>query len=293
MDQKQVMVIGAGFMGSGIAQVCAQAGYQVSLFDASPEAKEKALKIISGSTAKLHQKGFVADTPDEVMSRITLRDDMASASDAAWIIEVVPEMLDLKLKIFSELGEIADPEAVLASNTSSIPITKLAEAAKNPERVLGLHFFGPVPLMKLVEVVRGQQTSDDVLARSVEFCKSLGQVPVRVQKDIPGFVMNRIFAAAFNEAVKLVDDGVVTPWEADVGMKLGYGWGAGPFEIADNAGLDVHLLVAEFFKSVGEHRLKEHSPMVRDMVAQGKLGRKVGKGFYDYDEKGKRIVPAE
>ena len=291
MNEKSVLVIGSGFMGSGIAQVCAQAGCQVSLTDASAEARTRALDIIAGSVAKLHKKGLVADDPNEVMGRITPCDDMSPAKDAALVIEVVPEMLDLKLEIFAKLDELADPAAILASNTSSIPITSLAAATKHPERVIGLHFFGPVPLMPLVEVVRGEKTSDDVMERGVAFCKSIGKTPVRVQKDIPGFVMNRIFAAAFSEAVKLVDDGVVTPWETDIGMKLGYGWGAGPFEIADNAGLDVHMLVNEFFKSVGEQRIKEHSDLVRRMVAEGKLGRKVGKGFYDYDENGKRIMP--
>lgn len=293
MINDKVFVIGAGFMGGGIAQVCAQAGCQVWLMDQSPAALQKARAGLAASLGRLHAKGLVSDAPEAVLARIADCADLAPAAEADWVIEVVPESEKLKLAIFAQLDAIAPERAILASNTSSIPITRLAAATKRPQRFVGLHFFGPVPLMKLVEVVRGAQTSEQTLEAATAFCRALGQTPVRVRQDIPGFVMNRIFAAAFAEALKLVDDGVVTPWEADIGMRLGYGWSAGPFEIADNAGLDVHLLVSEFFKSVGEERIKEHSDLVRRMVAQGKLGRKSGEGFYRYDAAGKRLIPQD
>jgi 3-hydroxybutyryl-CoA dehydrogenase len=176
----------------------------------------------------------------------------------------------------------------LASNTSSIPISRLAEVTQHPERVLGLHFFGPVPLMGLVEVVKGERTSEDVFERGVDFVRSLGKTPVRVMRDIPCFVMNRIFSAAFREAVDLVAAGVVSPEEVDVGMRLGYGWNAGPFEIADNAGLDTLVLIARSMKALGEETLVPRSDLIERMVKEGRLGRKSGRGFYMYSADGKR-----
>jgi 3-hydroxybutyryl-CoA dehydrogenase len=175
------------------------------------------------------------------------------------------------------------------TNTSSIPVTRLAANTARPERVLGLHFFGPVPLMRLVEVIKGEKTSPQVFERGVGFVRSLGKTPVRVQRDIPGFVMNRIFSAAFREAVDLCDRGIATPEDIDVGMRLGYGWNAGPFEIADNAGLDTVLRVSRSIQALGADRLAFTSDLIERMVAEGKLGRKAGKGFYRYTPDGKRI----
>lgn len=278
----KVLVVGAGFMGAGIAQVCAQSGHAVELTDVSPQALERAMTGMTDSLEKLHAKGLVAAPPWEVLERVAPRGDLAGAADADWIIEAALEDLALKLELFSELGRLARPEAVLASNTSSIPIGRLAEAASHPERVLGLHFFGPVPLMELVEVVKAAQTGDQVFENSLEFIRSLGKTPVRVEKDIPGFVMNRVFAAAMREAVDLVASGVTTPEDVDTGMRLGYGWKVGPFQIADNAGLDTVALIDKFLRSMGENRLVFDSDLVHRMVAQGRLGRKSGQGFYSY-----------
>ncbi len=283
-----VLVVGAGFMGAGIAQVCATSGRRVYLMDTEPQALERALTGMEHSLAKLAQKGLISSEPQEVLTRVAKEHDLASAAGADWIIEAAPEIEDLKLELFGELDRLAPAATPLASNTSSIPITRLARATANPGRVLGLHFFGPVPLMGLVEVVRGQETAEQVFEKSVDFVRSLGKTPVKVNRDIPGFVMNRIFSAAFREAVDLVADGVVSPQDVDLGMRLGYGWNAGPFEIADNAGLDTFILIGEFLKSLGEDELVPCSDLLPKMVAAGRLGRKAGKGFYRYTPQGKR-----
>jgi 3-hydroxybutyryl-CoA dehydrogenase len=286
---EKVLVVGAGFMGTGIGQVCAQAGYQVHLMDIKPTAMDKAMGEIKWSLDKLGSKGLLKDPPQKIFERISPEQDLSSASKASWVIEAALEIEDLKKQIFQELDGLASPETPLATNTSTIPITRLAQVAKHPERVLGLHFFGPVPLMGLVEVIKGEKTSPAIFERGVAFVKSLGKTPVRVQRDIPSFVMNRIFSAAFREAVDLVAEGITTPEDVDIGMRLGYGWNAGPFEIADNAGLDTYALIGQTMKALGEENLMPRSDLIERMVKEGRLGRKAGKGFYRYTPEGKRL----
>ncbi|MBM3118357.1 MAG: 3-hydroxyacyl-CoA dehydrogenase family protein [Chloroflexi bacterium] len=286
---ENVLVVGAGFMGAGIGQVCAQAGYEVQLMDIKPAALDKAMAEIKWSLDKLGSKGLLKDLPQKIFERISPEQDLSSASKASWVIEAALEIEDLKKQIFQELDRLASPKTPLATNTSTIPITRLAQAAKHPERVLGLHFFGPVPLMGLVEVIKGEKTSPAVFEQGVAFVKSLGKTPVRVQRDIPSFVMNRIFSAAFREAVDLVAEGITTPEDVDIGMRLGYGWNAGPFEIADNAGLDTYALIGQTMKALGEEKLMPRSDLIERMVKEGRLGRKVGKGFYRYTPEGKRL----
>jgi 3-hydroxybutyryl-CoA dehydrogenase len=286
---ESVLVVGAGFMGSGIGQVCAQAGYRVHLMDVKPAALDKAMSEIQWSLGKLGSKGLLKDSPQTVFERITPEQDLNSAAKAQWVIEAALETVDLKLEIFEELDRLASPETPLASNSSFIPPTRIAEATKHPERVLGLHFFGPVPLMGLVEVVKGEKTTPEVFEQGVAFVESLGKTPVRVRKDIPGFVMNRIFSAAIREAVDLVADGVATPEDVDVGMELGYGWNVGPFVIADNSGLDTQVLIGQTMIALGLENLVSRSDLIEQMVKEGRLGRKAGKGFYRYTEDGKRL----
>jgi 3-hydroxybutyryl-CoA dehydrogenase len=286
---KKILVVGAGFMGSGIAQVCAQAGYQVHLMDIETGITERALRDIRWSVEKLSAKGLIKEPPQKVLARILPEKDMSSASQADWVIEAVLEAEELKAGIFQQLDWISRPETPLATNTSSIPITHLAENTRRPERVLGLHFFGPVPLMELVEVVKGEKTSQEIFEQGVAFVQSLGKRPVRVLRDIPGFVMNRIFSAALREAVDLVDQGIVSPEDVDLGMRLGYGWNAGPFEIADNAGLDTCARIGQTMKALGAGHLAPSSNLIERMVAEGRLGRKSGKGFYRYSSEGKRL----
>ena len=286
---ERVLVVGAGFMGSGIAQVCAQAGYQVHLMDVQAANLDRALGQIRWSVEKLAAKGIIKDSSDQVLARLTPEKDLSSAAQVDWVVEAAWEEEKLKREIFLELDRLAKPETLLATNSSSIPITRLAENTSRPERVLGLHFFGPVPLMGLVEVIKGEKSSPEVFERGVAFVKSLGKTPVRVQRDVPGFVMNRIFSAAMREAVELVETGIASPEDIDVGMRLGYGWNAGPFEIADNAGLDTIDRVGKSIKALGAEHLAFASDLIERMVAQGLLGRKVGKGFYNYTPDGKRV----
>ena len=285
----KILVVGAGFMGSGIAQVSAQSGYQVYLMDIQPAITDRALGNIRWSVEKLEAKAHLREPSQKVLARISPVKDLSKASEVDWVIEAVLEEEDLKRSIFQELDRISRPETPLATNTSSIPITRLAENTKRPERVLGLHFFGPVPLMGLVEVVKGEKTSPKIFEQGVTFVQSLGKTPVRVQRDLPGFVMNRIFSAAFREAADLVDQGIVSPEDVDVGMRLGYGWNAGPFEIADNAGLDTCARVGQSMKALGAPHLAPSSNLMERMVADGRLGRKVGEGFYRYSPEGKRL----
>jgi len=288
MTQQRVLVVGSGFMGAGIAQVCAQSGYQVVLNDINSEALVKATDGITWSVGKLHQKGFLTESPDAILGRICYADDLAAAAEADWIIEAVIEKESLKIDLFTELEKKIATTTLLATNTSSIPITRMAAQLDHPERMLGLHFFGPVPFMGLVEVVKGEKTTDQVFEAGIALVKSLGKTPVRVQRDIPGFVMNRIFSAAFKEAVDLVSDGITRPEDVDAGMRLGYGWNVGPFEVADNAGLDTFALVGESMAKLGANHLVSNSELIPNMIRAGRLGKKVGKGFYRYTQDGKR-----
>jgi 3-hydroxybutyryl-CoA dehydrogenase len=286
---ERVLVVGAGFMGTGIAQVSAQAGYQVHLMDVQPAITEKSLRDIRWSVEKLAAKGAIQEPPEQVLARISPANDLSIAAQMDWVIEAVLEEEELKRGLFQDLDRISRSQTLLATNTSSIPITRLAANTQRPERVLGLHFFGPVPLMQLVEVVKGEKTSPDCFERGVSFVRSLGKTPVRVQRDVPGFVMNRIFSAAFREAVDLVDQGIVSPEDVDLGMRLGYGWNVGPFEIADNAGLDTVARVGQAMRALGAGQLVPHSNLIERMVTEGRLGRKAGKGFYRYSPDGKRL----
>ncbi len=286
---EKILVVGAGFMGSGIAQVSAQAGYSVYLMDIETAIIDRALLEIRKSLEKLASKGLLKDSPENVLARITPASDLSNAPEVEWVIEAALEDEKLKRNIFQELDRLSRPDTPLATNTSSIPITRLAENTRQPERILGLHFFGPVPLMGLVEVVKGEKTSPEIFERGVAFVRSLGKTPVRVQRDIPGFVMNRIFSAAFREAVDLVDQGIVSPEDVDAGMRLGYGWNAGPFEIADNAGLDTCARVGQSMRALGAEYLAPTSNLIERMVEEGRLGRKAGIGFYRYSPEGKRL----
>ncbi len=285
---KTIFVVGAGFMGSGIAQVCAQSGYEVFLMDVNQQALDRALEGIRWSVGKFSTKGFIKEPPEIVVQRIVTATNLEKSAAADWVIEAAIEDEALKLKIFRELDQLAPVHTPLATNTSSIPITRIARVTKNPNRVLGLHFFGPVPFMGLVEVIKGEKTSSEIFDLGVDFVQSLGKKPVKVRKDIPGFVMNRIFSAAFKECVELVNEGIVSPEDIDLGMRLGYGWNVGPFEIADNAGLDTFVRVGESMRALGEEHLVVTSDLLQSMVQEGRLGKKTGRGFYRYTQDGKK-----
>lgn len=284
-----VLVVGAGFMGAGIAQACAQAGYRVHLHDVDPAARERALGAIRWSLDKFAAKGLLAEPPERIHARIAPAADLEAAAGCGWVIEAVTEEEALKRELFRELDRRCPPSVLLATNTSSIPVTRLAAVVSRPERLLGLHFFGPVPFMGLVEVVRGEKTSEGVFEAGAAFVRSLGKKPVLVRRDIPGFVMNRIFSAAFRECCELVSAGVASVADIDEGMRLAYGWNVGPFEIADNAGLDTFLRVGRSMQALGAGHLAETTGLVERLVRAGRLGRKTGRGFYRYDDAGRRL----
>lgn len=277
-----VLVIGAGLMGVGIAQICAQSGYQVHLKGINEERSGKAKSKVEWLIKKLNAKGLSQEPTKAVMERISLVNTLESAEWVDWVIEATLEKEDTKKKLFLDLDRLTPTETPLCTSASSIPISRIADGTQNPHRVIGFHFFKAAPLIKLVEIIKGEKTSDEVFERSVSFARTLGMTPIKVNKDIPGFVMSRIFSAAFSEAIDLVANGVASVEDVDAGMKLCYGWSAGPFEIVDNAGLDTFALIESYMKKMGEDKLVAHSDMLQQMVRSGSLGKKTGKGFYNY-----------
>lgn len=288
MGIKKVFVVGSGLMGSGIAQACAQAGIEVTMQDLSPEAIEKSLKNIKWSVNKFVEMGKLKEDSGTVMGRIRAVAELSDAASADLIIEAVFEKLDLKQEIFRRIDGIAKADALMASNTSAIPITNLAAVTRRPERVLGLHFFSPVPMMQAVEVIRGAATSEETLQRGKEFALQIGKEPIMVNRDVAGFVINRINFPSNIEAMHLVEQGIATVEDIDKGLRLASGRRMGIFEIGDLVGLDVtYGAMMAMYEETGDPRW--FPPMIlRRKVKAGHLGRKTGRGWYEYNEDGSR-----
>ena len=273
---EHILVVGAGQMGGGIAQTFAASGRRVSLYDAAPGAVERGLETMRKSLARLAEKGG-AD-PDEVLSRIEPVDDLVPAE---LMVEAVVEDVGVKANIFGRADDALPDEAILASNTSSIPIATLAAATGRPDRVIGMHFFNPVPVMALVEVVRAPSTSDETTAAIVELARELGKTPAEAN-DFPGFVSNRILMPFINEAAWALHDGVADPEAIDTIAKLGFNHPIGPLALADLIGLDTCVAIMEVLQAgLGDEKYAP-CPLLREHVAAGRLGRKSGRGFYDY-----------
>ena len=278
----KVAVVGAGTMGNGIAHVFAQHGWDAALIDVSESALAGGLATIRKNLERLEKKGAIShQLAADTLGRIKTSKSLEAATDAEVVVEAVSENPDIKFDIFEDLDRLAPKDAILASNTSSISITEIAKVTKRPERVIGMHFMNPVPLMPLVEIVRGRVTGDEVVAKTVEITKQLGKTPVEVN-DAPGFVSNRVLMPMINEAIFCVDEGVATPEAVDQVMKLGMNHPLGPLALADLIGLDVCLAIMKVLQDGLDVQKYRPAPLLEQMVAKGQLGRKSGQGFYAY-----------
>ncbi|WP_164217601.1 3-hydroxybutyryl-CoA dehydrogenase [Virgibacillus sp. YIM 98842] len=283
MEINKVMIIGAGQMGSGIAQVCAQSGYDVLLHDMNEEALDKGMKNIEKRLNRnVEKERMTASEKTETLHRLTASGSLSDASSCDIVIEAIVENMDVKTKVFADLDKFAPAHAILASNTSSLPITEIAAATNRPSQVIGMHFMNPVPVMKLVEIIRGLQSSDETYQAIENMAKSLNKTPVEV-KDFPGFVSNRVLMPMINEAIYTVYEGVASPEDIDTVMKLGTNHPMGPLTLADFIGLDTCLYIMEVLhEGFGDSKYRP-CPLLRQYVKAGWLGKKSGRGFYQYN----------
>jgi 3-hydroxybutyryl-CoA dehydrogenase len=287
MEIKKIGVLGAGAMGNGIAQVCAQAGHEVIMRDIADKFVQRGLKTIEGFLAKSVEKGKITDDEKKkVVGRIKGTTEIADLKDCDFVIEAVLEDLELKKQVFQEVEKLTRPEVILATNTSSMSITAIGAVTKRPDRVVGMHFFNPVPLMRLVEVIKGMDTSDETANVTMALSEKLGKVPVLVKKDAPGFIVNRLMMVQMIEAIKVYEEGIASMEDIDKAIKGGLNHPMGPFELMDLTGLDINYNVSEYFHHELNQELKHVTPLtLKNMVRAGKLGRKTGEGWYKYGKK--------
>jgi 3-hydroxybutyryl-CoA dehydrogenase len=283
---KTIGVVGAGTMGNGIAQVAAQAGYDVIMTDIEDRFVQNGLKNIDKFLGKSVEKGkMTADVKAQIMGRIKGTAKMEDMKDADYVVEVVFEDMEVKKKTFKQLDEITRKDVILTSNTSSMSITEIAKATNRQDKVLGMHFFNPVPLMRLVEVIRGYYTNDESVAVSLDLAKKFGKEPIEVKTDIAGFVVNRLMVPHMIEAICLLQEGVASKEDIDKAAKLGLNYPMGPFELMDLTGVDILLNVVNYFYQEHNKELKWVAPRVlKDTIKAGRLGRKTGVGWYDYNK---------
>jgi 3-hydroxybutyryl-CoA dehydrogenase len=284
MDIKMIGVLGAGSMGNGIAQVAAQAGYQVVMRDIEDHFVENGLKAIEKFLVKSVEKGKMTEgQKKDVLGRIRGTTRMEDLMDVDFVIEAVFEDLELKKNVFKKMDELTRSDVILTTNTSSMSVTEIAMATKRPERVAGMHFFNPAPLMKLVEVIRGYHTNDETTHIVMEMAKKMGKEPVEVKKDSPGFIVNRLMIPHMLEAIKMAEEGVATIEDIDKAVKLGLNYPMGPFELMDLTGIDIALHVTEYlYKELNKENKWSAPTLLRSMIRAGKLGRKTGGGWFKY-----------
>jgi 3-hydroxybutyryl-CoA dehydrogenase len=283
MEIKKLGVVGAGTMGNGIAQVAAQIGCEVVMLDIENSFVERGIKSIDKFLSKSVEKGKLqADEKQKIMGRIKGTTKMSDLKDVDFVVEAVIEDLNLKKSVFKELDSLCRPEVILSSNTSSMSITEIAAATGRPDKVCGMHFFNPVPLMRLVEIIRGYATSDQTMTMATELAKKMGKVTVEVKKDSPGFIVNRIMIPHMLEAIKIVEEGIASIQDVDAAVKNGLNYPMGPFELMDLTGIDIAYFVNEYFHKELNKELKWVSPnLLKTMIRAGRLGRKTGGGWYD------------
>jgi len=284
MEIKKIGVLGAGSMGNGIAQVAAQAGYQVVMRDIEDRFVENGIKTIDKFLAKTVEKGKMTEEQKKgILSRIKGTTRMEDLGDVDFVIEAIFEDLELKRSVFKALDELTGPHVILTTNTSSMSVTEIAMATKRPEKVAGMHFFNPAPLMKLVEVIRGYYTNDETTRVVMEMSRKMGKEPVEVKKDTPGFIVNRLMIPHFLEAIRMAEEGIASIEDIDKAVKLGLNYPMGPFELMDLTGTDIALHVTEYlYKELNKESKWSTPTLLRSMIRAGKLGRKTKGGWYKY-----------
>jgi len=284
MEIKKIGVVGAGTMGNGIAQISSQIGCDVVMMDIEMRFIEGGMTSIDKFLSKSVEKGkMTAEEKDAVIGRIKGTTDMADLKDVDFVIEAVIEDVELKKRVFRNLDELVRPEVILATNTSSMSITEIAASTSRPDKVCGMHFFNPAPIMRLVEIIRGYATSDESIAIAKELAKKMGKVTVEVKKDSPGFIVNRIMIPHMIEAIKMVEEGIASIEDVDTAVKNGLNYPMGPFELMDLTGIDIAYFVTEYFYQELNKESKWVAPnLLKTMIRAGNLGRKTGSGWYSY-----------
>jgi 3-hydroxybutyryl-CoA dehydrogenase len=283
MDIKKPFVVGAGIMGAGVGQLCAQNGYEVTVVDISEEIVEKAKgKVMAGLSRRVEKGKITQEEMESVLSRINWSTDLDMAKESDFVVEAVSENLGVKKEIFKKLDSICLPETILATNTTALSVSEVASATSRADKVIGMHFFNPAVIMKLVEIIRGEKTSEETIATAKKFAENLGKTPITTSKEAPAGIVSRVLAGLLNEAAVVYSEGIASPEDIDEAMKLGAGHPLGPLALIDMIGLDIHLAKMEtLYEKFKDERYKPPE-VIRKMVADGKLGKKSGEGFYKY-----------
>ena len=283
MDIKKPFVVGAGIMGAGVGQLCAQKGYEVTVVDISEEIVEKAKgKVRAGLSRRVEKGKITQEEMESVLSRINWSTDLDMAKESDFVVEAVSENLGVKKEIFKKLDSICLPETILATNTTALSVSEVASATSRADKVIGMHFFNPAVIMKLVEIIRGEKTSEETIATAKKFAENLGKTPITTSKEAPAGIVSRVLAGLLNEAAVVYSEGIASPEDIDEAMKLGAGHPLGPLALIEMIGLDIHLAKMEtLYEKFKDERYKPPE-VIRKMVADGKLGKKSGEGFYKY-----------